>query len=92
MSKEIKINQMAVSANVGAISGAIQYIEEVALVPNDSNSTIIANLKGKETYAKSQQVIGNLKSAVRQEAVNIRSLGITFQEYDERISRKLEKL
>lgn len=44
MSKEIKVNQLAVEANVEAISGATQYFEVVALTPSDNRTTITANI------------------------------------------------
>lgn len=40
MSKEIKVSQTAVEANVKAISGAAGYFETVALTPVDNRTTI----------------------------------------------------
>lgn len=91
MSKEIKVNHGAVETNVEAISGAIQYFEQVALNPSDGKSTITANAKGQEAYGKSPKVKKIFGDAIQKEASNIRSLGVTFQQYDEMLSELWEK-
>ena len=90
MSKEIKVNQLAVEANVEAISGATQYFEAVALTPSDNRTTITANAKGQAAYAKSQEIKKSLGDAMKHEVSNIRSLGVTFQQYDDMLSELWE--
>lgn len=90
MSKEIKVNQEAVECNADAISGATQYFDVVALTPSDNQSTITANAKGQAAYAKSQEIKKSFGDAMKQEASNIRSLGVTFQQYDEMLSELWE--
>ncbi|WP_075721380.1 TIGR04197 family type VII secretion effector [Roseburia sp. 499] len=82
MSKEIKVSQAAVEANVTAISGTNQYFTGVALTPTDNRTTIVANTKGQAAYAKSQAILESFGDAMEQEIANIRSLGIAFQEKD----------
>lgn len=50
MSKEIKVNQMAVEANVKAISGVNQYLEETALTLADNRTTVTVNSKAQEVF------------------------------------------
>lgn len=83
--KEIKVNHAAVEAGVTAISGAVHYLESVTLNPSDTRTTITANAKGQQAYAKSQQVLQCMQNAMEQEAQNIKSLGVTFQQYDEQL-------
>ena len=90
MSKEIKVNQEAVECNADAISGATQYFEVVALTPSDNRTTITANAKGQAAYAKSQEIKKSFGDAMKREASNIRSLGVTFQQYDEMLSELWE--
>lgn len=90
MSKEIRVNQAAVEANVEAISGVNQYLEETALTRADNRTTVTVNAKGQETYAKSQKVKKNLGNMMQQEAVNIRSLGVMFRQYDNMLSELWE--
>ena len=82
MSKEIRVNQAAVEANVTAISGTNQYFRGIALAPTDNRTTIAANAKGQAAYAKSQAILESFGDAMEQEIANIRSLGIAFQEKD----------
>lgn len=82
MSKEIKVSQTAVEANVKAISGAAGYFEAVALTPVDNRTTITANAKAQKTFAKSQSVKKSFGDSMRQEANHIKGLGIIFQQYD----------
>ncbi len=91
VSKEIRVNQAAIEANVEAISGAASYFDEAALTPVDSKSTVTANTRGQEAYAKFQKVKNKFGNAIKQEVNNIRSLGVTFQEYDEMLSELWEK-
>ena len=76
--------------NVEAISGAARYFDEVALIPSDSRTTITANVKGQAAYAKSQNLKKNFGDAMKQEASNIRNLGVTFQQYDDILSELWE--
>lgn len=85
MSKEIKVSQAAVEANVTAISGTNQYFMGVALAPTDNQTTISANAKGQEAYAKSQAILESFGDAMEQEIANIRSIGITFRENDKMV-------
>lgn len=90
VSKEIRVNQAAIEANVEAISGAASYFNDAALTPVDSKSTVTANARGQEAYAKFQKMKNKFGNAIKQEANNIRSLGVTFQEYDEMLSELWE--
>lgn len=92
MSKEIKVNQAAVEANATAISGTNQYFTGTALTPMDNRSTISANAKGQEAYAKSQAILESFGTAMEQEIANIRSLGITFQENDKMMVETIESI
>lgn len=90
MSKEIKINQEAVNADVQAISGAAGDFENAALNPSDHQSSITANAKGQGSYGGAQQTKQNFGSAIKQEASNIKSLGVTFLEHDSTLAKQWE--
>lgn len=90
MFKEIKINQAAVNLNAEAISGATWYLEAVALNPADHQSTITANAKGQENYTGTQQTKQNFCDAMKQEASNIKSLGVTFSDRDRALAKQWE--
>lgn len=83
--EEIKINHAAVEAGIATISGAVHYFQSVTLNPSDTQTTITANVKAQQAYAKSQQVLQRMQSAMAQETHNIESLGVTFQQYDEQL-------
>lgn len=87
MAQDIKINQIAVKENSESISKAAQYLKEETLSSKDNSTTITANGKGQEVYNKSQKLLEALGKALDQEAGNIRSLGVTFQEYDEMMTK-----
>ena len=87
MAQDIKINQIAVKENSESISNSAQYLKEENLSPKDNSTTLTANGKGQEAYDKSQKLLVALGQALDQEAVNIRSLGVTFQEYDEMMTK-----
>ena len=88
MSKQININQAAVNVNVEAISGATWYLEAVALNPTDHQSTITANTKGQENYAGIQQIKQSFGNSMKQEASNIKSLGVTFLDHDRVLAKQ----
>lgn len=87
MTQNIKINQTAVKGNSESISKTAQYLKEETLSQKDNSTTLTANGKGQEVYDKSQKLLVALGQALDQEAVNIRSLGVTFQEYDEMMTK-----
>lgn len=86
MAQNIKINQTEVKANSELISKTEQYLSEETLSSKDNRTTLTANGKGQEAYDKSQKLLTALVQALAQEAVNIRSLGLAFQEYDEMVT------
>lgn len=90
MSKEIKTSQVVVEANVKAISGATKCFEPVALNPSDNRTTITANAKGQEAYARCQSVKQNFGNSIKQEMSKLRSVGVMFQQYDEMLSELWE--
>lgn len=90
MSGEIRINDAAVEEEADAISGAAAYFMEDLLIPSDSKTTITANAKGQEAFAKAQKLIASFGSSMEQEVDNIRSLGAVFQEYDDMMGELLE--
>lgn len=83
MAQNIKINQTEVKENSELISKTEQYLSEETLSSKDNRTTLTANGKGQEAYDKSQKLLAALGQALAQEASNIRSLGLAFQEYDE---------
>ncbi len=90
MHENIKVNEISVEYDATLISGIAQYLKEDILCPLDNRTTITANKKGQETFAKAQKVIACFGEAMEKEVLNIRNMGAAFVEYDELMARLIE--
>lgn len=78
----IYINDEAVENDASGISGTASYFMADVLVPQDSRTTLTANIAGQQAYSNSQQVISVLGQNLEREVSNIRSIGASFTQYD----------
>jgi len=83
MADGLKVNAAQVESDAAGISTAAQYFTAVPLVPADSESTITANGKGQAAFNNAQSGIASYGSALDKDAANIRSLNVSFKEFDE---------
>ncbi|MBQ8148638.1 MAG: TIGR04197 family type VII secretion effector [Lachnospiraceae bacterium] len=91
MSESIHIHCAEVEEHAGEIATASAYFEEVLLIPSDNKSTISANENVQEGFAETQNALALFGQCLDQEAKNIRSLGLVFQEHDEMMKALLEE-
>lgn len=82
MANDIYINDEAVENDASGVSGAASYFMIDMLVPQDSRTTLTANIAGQQAYYNSQQVISTLGENLEREVSNIRSIGASFTQYD----------
>ena len=82
MSKGIKVNNGHVNEVATQIETAKSYFRHVPLVPQDSKTTISANSKSKEAYGYAQQGIELLGQTLDGDVHNIRSLNLSFSQFD----------
>jgi len=82
MADELNVNEVQVEDDAAGIAGAAQYFQAVPLSSVDNNSTITANGRGQEAYGKAQSNIAAYGSALDQDVANIRSLNVSFKEFD----------
>ena len=82
MADGLNVNEVQVESDAAGISAATQYFQAVPLSSIDNNSTITANSKGQEAYEKAQSNIAAYGSTLDQDVANIRSLNVSFQEFD----------
>lgn len=85
MSESLLINQTAVESDSQVINGATMGLTAGVLVETDNESTIYANNRAKETFIETQNAIASLGNVLRQEASNIKNLGMKFTELDEKL-------
>lgn len=91
MSNTITINYEGVDNCAANIAGAAKYFAETPLTSCDTKTTICANGRGKLAYGNAQSVIALFGTCMEQEAANIRSLGVEFEEYDKLLAMLWEK-
>lgn len=87
MSKGIKVNNGHVNEVATQIETAKSYFRHVPLVPQDSKTTISANSKSKEAYGYAQQGIELLGQTLDGDVHNIRSLNLSFSQFDEMMGK-----
>ena len=75
-------NMGAVNRNAGLFNENADLLKAKTLDPCDGKSTITANQKGKNAFNRAQSDAGLLSDAVKKEAKNIQSIGLTFEAYD----------
>ena len=85
--KEIKVNNGHVNEVATQIETAKSYFRHVPLVPQDSKTTISANSKSKEAYGYAQQGIELLGQTLDGDVHNIRSLNLSFSQFDEMMGK-----
>ncbi len=86
MSGYIKINYEAVKADASQIEDTSSVFQPASLNPDDTVTTLKANENIHSVYLEAQDLIVLLGEAMDREAVNIRSMGREFEEYDDLIA------
>jgi type VII secretion effector (TIGR04197 family) len=81
----LNVNQETVNEQADALSAAVHF-ETKTLTNIDNESTITANTGGKNAFQSSQATASGLGNALDKEAENIRSLGVSFEEFDQMMS------
>ncbi len=72
--------------DAGQVEKAAAFLQREALTPVDEATTLFANKSLHHAYDRSQEVLESLAAAVDREAGNIRSTGVTFEQYDRMLS------
>lgn len=86
MSDIVNVNGESAEGFATEINGAARYFQENPLLPCDEKSTISANGRGKTAYYEAQMAVSLFGTCLEQEAANIRSLGASFEQYDEMLA------
>lgn len=72
--------------DAGKMEKASAFLQREALTPKDETTTLCANQSLHFAYDMSQGVLEQLGGAVDKEASNIRSTGVTFEQYDKMLA------
>ena len=83
MADKLNIDKEKVEENASTIASAAGYFTPAVLTPFDSRTTITANEKSQTAFSKAQSGIGAFGTALDKDVANIRSLNVSFQEFDE---------
>ncbi len=79
----LKVDRAIVETDAAQIASASSYFSGTTLGSIDGKSTIDANGKSKGVFYSGQSNIIALGKAVDTDVINIRSLGLKFDEFDE---------
>lgn len=82
MSGTVRMEQECLEGYASSMEGLALEFEEYPLDPSDDNSTITANEKEKTAYSRARADANLLAVAIRNEAENMRSIGLEFGMYD----------
>lgn len=91
MQNEINVNHEYVDEIANQIETAKSYFRYVPLVPQDSKTTLSANSRSKETYGYAQQGIELLGQTLEFDVQNIRSLNLSFSQFDEMMGKLVQR-
>ena len=83
---DINISMDTIDADAAEISNASDYFIPKALEQRDFESTITANSNETSCAYQSQQLLALFGTTLDQDAQNIRSLGLSFIQYDEMLA------
>ncbi len=86
MPEEVCIREENIEEHVSGIKGASALFAGKPLEPCDTRSTIHANQKGQEAYGSARGMTARFGKSLEQEAADIKSLGLTFAEYDKMLA------
>lgn len=64
------------------VERTIEVFHETPLYPKDEVTTLSANVNLHMAFIEAQSLIGQLGRAMDEEVANIRSIGVTFEQYD----------
>lgn len=91
MTDQIVINKKEAEAHTEELMTAARYFQEAPLNFMDNRSTISGNKCAQEAYDNGQKAIARFGKALEQEAGQIKSLNLAFQELDEMMAKLLEQ-
>lgn len=86
---DMNINSANVEGGAARIASAANCFEKRTLPSKDTRSTISANQKSKSAFQEAQSNMESFAAALDQDAANIRSMNVAFQQYDAMISDML---
>lgn len=92
MGNSIKINYEAVETDASQIEEVASFFQESSLNPDDCFTTLAANENVHLIFVEAQNLYVSLGEAIDREAVNIRSIGNEFEEYDAMIADFVSQL
>ncbi len=81
-SGNVYIDGKEIEKNAFQIHNAVDVLREDSLNPYDSESTLTVNHKLHQVFEESQKLIVLLGEVLDSEVENIRSLGVTFEQFD----------
>lgn len=87
---DINVNKSTVNTYSEGVSGTAKGFEYDQLKSTDYETTISAASNGRKAYYSAQRADVLLGNCLEQEAKNIRSLGVAFQQYDEMLASVAE--
>lgn len=82
MAERLQVDRDTVESEAQTIGSAVEYFKSSTLTPTDTRTTLTANEKAKSAFETAQEGIGAFGAALNQEASNIRSLNVAFEEFD----------
>lgn len=92
MSESIQINFHAAEEEAEGLENAATVFQPSALTPEDDKTTLTANIQLKSAIEESQALLAAFGAAIDTEAVNIRSTGAAFEEYDRILADLMEQI
>ena len=87
----IYINFEAGEEDALQIENAAAFFQATSLNPDDEDTTLTANVNLHSEFKAAQDLFESLGKAMNQEAINIRSTGVAFEEYDRMAADLLER-
>lgn len=91
MAVQIIIKEDEIEEHAEELITAARYFQEAPLNSIDNQSTISANENVQEAFTDSQKALARFGEALEQEAEQIRSLNLAFQELDGMMGKLLEQ-
>lgn len=89
MAEEVKVSDVKVENHASQIEGISAYFCGSSLSARDSKTTIKGNAQAKLAFDNAQRMLTNFGKNMEREVSNIRSVGATFEQYDELMSELL---
>ena len=82
----VKVDKNDVENHIGEFHEVANFLKERYMNPCDTKSTIIANTNAQFAFNTSQTILHSLGVGIDNEAEVIKSVGVTFEEYDEMVA------